>query len=148
MIFSALDITQSSLNEYFRNRYNQTEDKVIMSTLVNQDGSVGIPESDKIVMTLVNVQEERVTANRNSSKGGADPVHLYLYVLFSSYFVENNYGESLKFLSGVISFFQSHKILNHQNTPDLDSGIDKLSFEIYNQDLQNMSHLWLSLIHI
>jgi hypothetical protein len=73
------------------------------------------------------------------------PVNLNLFILFSSYFIDKNYPEALKFLSAVISFFQSNAVFNHSNTPDLDDRVEKLTFEIVNQDLQNQSHLWGSL---
>ncbi len=49
---------------------------------------------------------------------------------------------SVKFLSATLSFFQSNCVFTHSNTPDLNRNIEKLTFEIVNQDLQNQSHLW------
>ncbi|MFA0964159.1 DUF4255 domain-containing protein [Roseivirga sp. BDSF3-8] len=142
MIHSALSSTADRLNEYLRNRFAQSEDKVIMSSLVNQDGSVAVTENDRIILTMVNLQQETVTQRSIAADGPNRPVNLNIFLLFSAYFSEGNYVEALKFLSAIIGFFQAHKVLNHQNTPDLDQDIDKLVFEIVNQDLQNQSHLW------
>ncbi|GAA5037981.1 hypothetical protein GCM10011506_35610 [Marivirga lumbricoides] len=140
MIYSAISTISQVINDYIRNRFATVEDKVVVSNLVNPDGSVAVTEPDKIILSLINLQQETVSQR---GKGGTNrPVNLNIFILFSASFEAENYLEGLRYLSGVISFFQSNKILNHSNTPDMDSEIDKLSFEIVNQDLQNLSHLW------
>jgi hypothetical protein len=141
MIYSVLNTIGEKLNFYLKNRFSLGEDKVILSNLVNQDGSLAITESDKVVVTLVNIQEETISS-RLTSMDRQRPVNLNLYVMCSAYFIDKNYPEALKFLSAVISFFQANCVFNHSNTPDLDDNIDKLTFEIVNQELQNQSYLW------
>jgi len=145
MVYSVLNTVGDKLNFYLKNRFSLGEDKVILSNIVNQDGSIAITESDKVVITLVNIHEETVSSRLNSQDHLPRPVNLNLFILFSSYFIDKNYPEALKFLSAVISFFQSNAVFNHSNTPDLDDRVEKLTFEIVNQDLQNQSHLWGSL---
>lgn len=141
MIYSVLSTIGDKLNFYLKNRFALGEDKVILSNIVNQDGSLAITESDKVVVTLVNIQEETLTSRMNNMEG-MRPINLNLYIMFSAYFIDKNYPEALKFLSAVISFFQANCVFNHSNTPDLDPNVEKLTFEIVNQDLQNQSHLW------
>lgn len=140
MIYSAVSTISSVVNDYLRNRFSTIEDKLVVSNLVNPDGSVAVTEPDKIIMSLVNLQQETVSHRGRGATNKA--VNLNVFLLFSASFEENNYLEGLRYLSGIISFFQANKVLNHSNTPDMDPDIDKLSFEIVNQDLQNMSHLW------
>ncbi len=140
MIYSAVSTISSVVNDYLRNRFSTIEDKLVVSNLVNPDGSVAVTEPDKIIMSLVNLQQETVSHRGRGASNKA--VNLNVFLLFSASFEENNYLEGLRYLSGIISFFQANKVLNHSNTPDMDPDIDKLSFEIVNQDLQNMSHLW------
>jgi hypothetical protein len=143
MIYSVLNSVCDSLNQYLRNRFALAEDKVILSSIVNQDGSVAVTESDKLIITLVNIQQERISSRGPSSVNGVQaPVNINLFIMISAYFGENNYPEALKFLSAILSFFQGSKVMTHYNTPDLDPLIDKLTFEIENQDLQSQSHLW------
>ena len=143
MIYSVLNVIGDKLNSYLKNRFSLGEDKVLLSNIVNQDGSLAISESDKVIITLVNIHEETVSS-RLSNQDHLRPININLY-LFSSYFIDKNYPESLKFLSAVVSFFQSNCVFNHNNTPDLIDNVEKLTFEIVNQDLQNQSHLWGSL---
>lgn len=142
MIYSVLNTVADKLNFYLKNRFSLAEDKVLLSNIVNQDGSLAITEGDKVVITLVNIQEETVSSRMNKMDNVYRPINLNLYVLFSAYFTENNYPEALKFLSAVISFFQANCVFNHANTPDLSVNVEKLSFDIVNQDLQNQSHMW------
>lgn len=143
MIFSILNSVSESLNQYLQNRFGPGEDKVILSSIVNQDGTVAVTDQDKVIMTLVNVQHEKVISRSSSSNNGMNPpISINLFVLFSAYFSETNYPEALKFLSAVLGFFQANYVMTHANTPDLDPDIDKITFEIVNQDLQAMSFLW------
>lgn len=140
MIYSAVSTISSVVNDYLRNRFSTIEDKLIVSNLVNPDGSVAVTEPDKIILSLVNLQQETVSHRGRGSSNQS--INLNVFLLFSASFEEANYLEGLRYLSGIISFFQANKVLNHSNTPDMDPDIDKLSFEIVNQDLQNQSHLW------
>jgi len=142
MIYASLDTIADKLNFYLKSRFAVAEDKVLISNLVNQDGTPAISEADKVVITLVNIQEESIGSRRSGLDGMNRPINLNLYVLFSAYFIDGNYSEALKFLSAVISFFQANVVFNQVNTPDLPLNIEKLTFEIVNQDLQSQSHLW------
>ena len=143
MIYQAISTISQVINDYLKNRFSIVEDKVVVSNLVNADGSVAVTEPDKIIISLANLQQE--TVSHRGKAGTNKPVNLNLFILVSAHFESENYVEGLRYLSGVISFFQANKTLNHANTPDLDNGIEKLSFEIVNQDLQNLSHLWGSI---
>ena len=114
MIHNLLPIVGAELNSYLKTRYDVSEDRLILSNLVALDGSVAVEESNKIVCTLVNVQEETTLKAAQSSvyaggmfSGGSANVNINLTVMFSAYFSGKNYPEALKFLSGVIYFFQS-----------------------------------------
>jgi len=142
MIYSALNTVGEKLNFYLKNRFSLGEDKVLLSSIINQDGSLAITEPDKIVVTLVNIQEETVSSRYNTMENMRRPINVNLYLLFSAYFNDKNYPEALKFISAVISYFQANGVFNHSNSPNLDMNIEKLTFEIVNQDLQAQSYLW------
>lgn len=143
MIYSVINTVKNVINDYFQNRYNVLGEKVIVSNLVNPDGSVAVTEPDTIVMTVVNIEQETASAKgRVTSKG---VLNLNIYVLFSASFTELNYLDGLQYLSGVFAFFNANKGLNRSNTPDMDPGIDKITFEIIKQDVQQTSYLWGSM---
>jgi hypothetical protein len=148
MISSALDSIVEELNQFLKVKFQMSENRAVLSNLINLDGSTAIKESNKIVVSLASIQEERlgVQKSRTSiSVGDKPPVYLNLYVLFSAQFDEKLYLESLKFISAVISFFQSRNVFTPSDTPSLDKGIDKVVMKIENMDIREQSSLFSTL---
>lgn len=144
MIHQVLPIVVGELNDFFQHRFDSAEDKVVMANIVNQDGTIAIEGENKVVVTLINV--ERDGSNQMAGNGGPNPpVHINLYVLFGAYFNNNNYVEALKFISGVIGFFQGKNTFNHHNTPMYPSEASQVRMEIVNIDFRELSNLWASL---
>jgi hypothetical protein len=143
MIDLVVKVVASELNEFFRLKFGIKEDRVIISNLVNQDGSSSVKDENRIILSLVLIQEEKTIGN--IPLGVSKPVYLNLYLLFSAYFNEKLNTDSLKYLTAVISFFQNKSSFNQQNTSNLYDGIDKLTFEIVNQSFQEQSNLWSTL---
>ena len=151
MIYEALSGVADEMNEYFRNRLKINEDKVALSAIVNQDGTVAIQGENKVLVTVVNVEKE-ITGKSNASPitGGTIAnkslsMNINLYVLFSAYFSSSNYGEALRFLAFVIAYFQDKNVFTPANTPKLDKGIDKLVFEMATISPEQLNNIWASL---
>lgn len=151
MIDQAIRFIEKELNSFFRSRLDTIEDKVIASSIVNQDGSLAIKEENKIILTLVDIREEGVLKNTgvyHSLKNGGFvksplPVHLNLYIMFSSLFSNNNYHEALKYLSEVIMYFQVRPLFERSGYPALqNTSIEKLVFEMFHPDYQAQNNLW------
>lgn len=154
MIDETVKFIEKELNAYFRFRMETIEDKVLASGLVNQDGSSAVKDENKVVISLVDLQEEGVLKNTGVShalrQGGFVksplPVHLNLYLLFSSLFSTGNYTESLRYLSEVILFFQARPVFDRAGYPALQStNIERLVFEMYHPDYQARNNLWSTL---
>ncbi len=148
MIDAALEQIRSQLNQALRRRFQIGEDLVVMSNILEQDGNVAGNTTDKVVVSLVNIEKEVITM-RQPVAGGASrsivsrpPVCLNLSVLFAANFSSGNYKEALKFISSSIGFFQAHPVFDHQNTPDLDTRIEKMTLEIQNLGITELSNLW------
>lgn len=141
------------MNSFFRLKFDIRQDMILLKNLVNQDKSV-LPESEnKILATLVNIEEERVKGGRRNifektedgwSKTNP-PVYLNLYVLFSANFGANNYEEALRYITGVIGFFQSNNLFLPENHPGLENPADRLSAEIVSMDATALNNLWNTL---
>ena len=149
MIYESLSCVTDEINEYFRSKLKIYEQKIVLSALVNQDGTIAIQGENKIVVTLVNIEKE--TSKSMAQKGAmtltnSSPVlNMNLYVLFSAYFSNNNYTEALRFLSFIIGYFQVKSVFNRANTPLLDDKIDKLTFEIVDLSTDAVSNMWSAL---
>jgi len=150
MIDLAIAHIAGQLNQYLRRSFELTEDIVVVSNILEQDGNLAPNVDNKLVVSLVNIEKEAVTrplSNGNTWDAGHSivsypPVYLNFYLLFAGNFGGSNYLESLKFVSNTISFFQGQPKFDHQSTPDLDDRIDQLTMSIENLTMDNLSNLW------
>ena len=136
MIHEILPMIAAELSEFLDSRFDTSEDPVTLSNLVNQDGTVAVKGENKIVVSLVNI--ERDGSNQLAGGGftrGDMPVHVNLYVMFSAYF--NDYFEALKFISGVIGFFQGSPTFTYFDTT--------VKVELHNIDFRELGNLWTAL---
>ncbi len=106
-------------------------------------------EDSNIVISLINIEENRVSRNpQNFKRNGTElqlknpAVNLYLTLLFTSARPESGYGLALQDLQHVIEFFQSKYVFNHSNTVNLDAGIERLILEMISLNLEQLQQLW------
>ncbi|MCF8367305.1 MAG: DUF4255 domain-containing protein [Bacteroidales bacterium] len=148
MIHQAFSFIIESLNRYFSIKISEAE-KVVANILVSQDGSVQSSIENKVVVSLVNVEEERIARNPDIYRKQPDgslqivtpEIKLNLYMLFSAYF-PSDYNEALKMLSLVIGFFQKNNKFNAANSPGLNPKLHDLSVELFTLGLEQQNHLW------
>lgn len=150
MINAVMSVLVNELGQYLKNRYSLTEDPVMSANLTALDGSVAVGGENKIVLTLVNIENETVIPKSIlQSDGGGNrilssppPVYLNLNVLLSAYFQNTNYLESLKFLSASIMFFQRNQVMTKDKFHALSGHVGKLTIEIVNLSLNELGNLW------
>ncbi|MDR3705687.1 MAG: DUF4255 domain-containing protein [Paludibacteraceae bacterium] len=150
MIYSALNIIVSKINDYLKLRFSSNSNYLELCNLLDQDGSLAIVDSNKIIATLINIEREtafginhQILPNNNGKHALTNPpVYINLYILFTSVYTGKNYSEGLKFISSIIEYLQANLVFDHANTPQLGPKIEKLTFEIVNLDIQNLSQLW------
>lgn len=148
MIFEALSFLCDEINEYFRNKLRIKEDKVVLSSIVDAKGDIAVEGSNKIIITLINIEQERNAQSsfgQPASNSSSSPLQVNLYVMFSAYFNKGNYGESLQFISFILAFFQQKNVFNPQNSPSLDKGLDKLILELQILSQDQLNNIWASL---
>lgn len=149
MIYQSLHCLAEEINEFFRLKLKLTEDKVLLSSIVNQDGSIAVQGENKVVLTLINVEKEGAKTVQNTpskvSLTQPSPVHLNLQIMFSVYFPGINYPEGLKFLSFIVSFLQKKPVFTRSNTPKLPEGIEKLSFDMETIGVERLNNIWAML---
>ena len=159
MIRAAVDLLVSQLNQYVR--LNTTGDAVApgnISFLESEGGTGGgSVDADKIVVGLVNVEEEGALKNgANLRNVGAStfyenrPVFLNLFLLFSAHF--GNYPTALDALAQVIEFFQANNTFTFRHTPP-DTGFPddprtqelRVHLDLHTLTFQEINDLWGSL---
>ncbi len=148
MIYAAVSHIANQLNQFLKRSFELNEDVVVISNILEQDGTLAPNINNKLVVFLVNVEKE-TSSSRQANSGNFEtsaatfpPVFLNLYVMIAANFNCSNYAEALKFLSNAVSYFQRQPWFDHQVTPDLDKRINKLTLEIENLNIQDLSSLW------
>jgi hypothetical protein len=162
MIDKALDFLTSEINTYLTMKMGVNPSNaswIVLSNVAKEDGTWAIP-NDTLGLSLINIEEERVMKeqqtvfrNMNGDVEHYNPeIKLNLYVLISARFISNDgnmggsnnfqYIEGLKQLSSVISFFQGKNVFTTDNSPALDSAIQKLIVELYSYSFEQQYNFW------
>lgn len=125
MIRATFDLLVGQLNQYIR--INDQGSPVVPGNIsfLESDagtGSAGSVDINKVVVSLVNIEEESTLKNGcNLRTIGAStyyedrPVFLNLFLLFSAHF--SDYRSGLDAVAQVIEFFQANRVFSFQNTP-------------------------------
>lgn len=150
MLEKALAFISQLLNKELKMSFGLTDDVVVVGSLINLDGSITQNIENKVVLSIINLEHEKTVKHErqylNSPSGGFHkvnpPVHLNVYVLASANYNSGNYMDALKMLSRVIGVFQANKVFTAQTHPELAPYIDRLTFEIFNVPIQELSHIW------
>jgi Pvc16 N-terminal domain len=147
MIHQVLPAIVRELTEYLEAKFGISDDQVVLGNVVNQDGSLAI-DGNKLVVSLINISRDG-SLGSTKSFGGNDnpPVFVNLYVIFSAVYNQSNisgqdYLESLKMISGVISFFQGRNAFDGHTTPDFPADAHKIIAEIENIEFRELVNLW------
>jgi len=155
MIFEIFHLLSEQLNRFFVER-GLDDSEVILDNIALVDGPTDVSEGmrDKVVMTLVNFQEEATLKNfpnhlqtpqqviyRNSI------VNIHLFVLFTAN--RNNYHKSLKDLSVILEFFQGKRLFTQANTVfdrEVASmgelGDFRFTVELFSPTFEELNFLW------
>ena len=149
MIDLALIAIVRQLNQALRRAFAVSEDVAVLGNNLEQDGRPATVATDKLVVSLVNIERDTTPYQAQRGASGpqrqplsAPPVFLTLSVMFAANFASQNYTEALKFIAGTIGFFQSRPMMNPQNTPELDPRIERLMLDIANLGIAELSNLW------
>jgi hypothetical protein len=170
MIGLALKLLRDELSSYVFLNKRPTDaiidTDVILHNISLMDGDAQGELNNKIVITLVNTEEESTLKNGshiyrtlNGIKYIEPPVFLNLYILISATLgqdLQDAYEFALHRLSLVIQFFQAKKNFTIKNSPfttitnddsisqEVKDGL-KLNIELYTLTFEQINHLWGSL---
>lgn len=148
MIDKALQFIETYLNDELKKSFGTTKDFVVAASLVDPSGSIVAETKNKVVISVINLEHETFAKWQNNlrSETGttmgkvAPPVFLNLYVLVSSN--HDNYLESFKRLSAVISAFQARPYFSSNDAPNMPAPLTKITLEIFNVPITELSHIW------
>ena len=148
MIEAAVSHVANELGQHLQRRLGETESRVVLSPLFEQDGTVPNRIDNKLVLMLVNIEKDTAAKNETAKGFGGQklatrpPLHLNLHLLLAASFGDGNYTEALGFISDAAGFLQNRAVITHENSPDLDPRIERLTLEIENLTVPELSNLW------
>ena len=148
MIDIALLQIASSLNQSLRRSFDVADDLVTLASLHEPDGSLATQATGRLSMFLVGIERDTLPGGAPRATAAArvglapPPVCLNLRVMFAASFNSGHYAQALRLLAAAIGFFQSRPQLDHHNTPELDSRIDRLALDIENLGFGELANVW------
>lgn len=148
MIDRAIATIVGRLNMHLHARFGVEDDLAVATALIGMDGKPVEAARNQLAVFVTNISHEATFSRHGSPAidGGrgttAPPTNLELFLMLASNFDARNYLDSLKVLSGAMQLFQLTPVFDRANTPELDRGIEKLSFEIQNLDVEQLTQLW------
>lgn len=164
MIFNTLQYLKLKLDAFLQSdatgtSINSNEGALVLDNIAKIEDP-GFQSNNRVIATLVNLEEESTLKNRipKKTENGRvkyerPPVNYNLYVLFCANF--SDYNESLKALSKVSAFFQSKNYFSYtEDPPPTEDEISlseeekqefKIYFDLYTMTFEQLNHLWGSL---
>lgn len=158
MIDKALLLITSQLNQYILPIAGGNE--VVLGNIALADQPDQVAIKDKVVIGIVNVEEESTLRNATTfiKQGGnaklhREPVYLNLYVLICAHY-PSAYDTALTRLSKVIEFFQQRKTFDINSAQPLPGFLDPNSpedaelsiiLDLFTLSFEQVNHLWGSL---
>lgn len=151
MLEQAMSFLAAQLNAYLVSRFPGHPEIAVASGLCTPDGTLSPDIQNKMVITLINVERETVVAlsnftptNGNGYARGNPPLYLNLYVLVSASF-PSQYATALQLLGRTLGYFQGNPNFDAQNSVNFPTSMNKLSVELVNLNLTELSTLWSTL---
>lgn len=148
MLNTALKFLKDELNTYLLTQTGSDSVKVEMSKLVDEAGKYPFEIQDKICASIINIEEDRIFKSQLPEHIYANGQHvvlepelkLNLYVIFAANFKQ--YDQALKYLSYVLTFFQSYPSFTSEVYPALDPLIEKLTVELQTLNYEQLNQIW------
>ncbi|TDK50616.1 DUF4255 domain-containing protein [Algoriphagus formosus] len=150
MIDTLLAHVRELLNQNFKNQYGFTDNKVVVSSLLDNSGAIPAELEDRVICFLLSVEEETTLRNKSPRQSGggsgfldkSSPLFLNLHLVFCANFKSKNYLEGLNYISQILSFFQHQKVMNPGSIPGMSKRVEKITFELCNLNYDNISQVW------
>lgn len=156
MIRESLQFLADELNKYLILKGTTTTDppRLVLGNISRvfdaDSGSVATSMNNRAVLSLVNVEEDRVAKQQENFEKTAittryksPPLYLNLYVLICVN--RTSYADSLAWLNHIVQFFQHQHVFTPITHPSLDSRIEKIIADLHTLNFEQINHLWSTL---
>jgi hypothetical protein len=149
MIDRTLNFLLGELNAFLGTAFPASEAHAVLSSLALPDGSTPQGIDNKLVLSMMNLERDTI-AHTPGAASRAEPgeafrmnpsLHLNVFLLLAASF-PGNYAESLRFLSSSLGFLQSKPVFTPQNSSSFPRGLERLTLELVNMNMQDLQNLW------
>ena len=136
LIYEVLEAIRGFTDTALRQQDHRVDDWVVLSNLVNQDGSSVLNTENKVVLTLAGMEQQKFVStyprerNDTAFQLVAPPIYLDLLVVFYANFSGREYSSGLAAISSIIALFQKNPMFNAQGPLHLPQNMDKLAVEL------------------
>ena len=152
MIDLVLGFLQNRLGQALpRGPQGEPQEKLFVYVGTDKNDAVSF-KSDAISTMLIRIEEEPTLRppDRYARSGGdgvrlrVEPeIRMNLWVMFVARFAD--YGEGLRHLSRVVAYFQSHRVFNAENSPELSEDLQQVVVELVTPTFSEQNEIWGSL---
>ena len=150
-LHSILEAIRGALDRQLRWRWPApaNDPAVVLTNLVDIDGTPNDDARNRIVMLMVNLRNETMVSSyqpyaqvpSGQYANVAAPLYLDPYLLFYAFFEGKRYPEGLERLDATISYFQQNPVFTRSSLPALQDVSDKVALEFANLDPTDLNHL-------
>jgi len=148
MLDSALKFISDELNTYLNSKTGVVSANIIqLSKLVDDSGKYAFSQ-DSVAVTIINIEEDRIfkaqlheyTYLKGQHVVMEPELKLNLHILFAANF--KLYDQALKFISYILTYFQSHPSFTSVEYPALDPRIQKMVVELQTLNYEQLNQVW------
>ena len=150
MIDVALEFLVQNVNSWLSSRSTPATTSFghLELSRVVDDGGKWVITKERIVVALINVEEDRILKSHlpeptliNGRNVTLQPeLKINLHVLFAAHFTR--YDEALKYLSLIFTYFQAHPSFRQDEYPGLDVRISRLTAELQSLGYEQLNQIW------
>jgi hypothetical protein len=147
MIDIALKFLADELNAYLLAETASDLVKIEVSKLVDESGKYAFG-TNKIAASIINIEEDCIFKSQTPDHKLVNGQHLVmepelkvnLYIIFAANFTV--YDQALKYISFILTYFQSHRFFTPDRHPTLDPRIEKLVPELQSLNYEQINQIW------
>lgn len=147
MLDSAMSFLADELNVYIKKRTGTLTNTVEVGAIADDQGRWAVAEG-QLRLALINIEEERILKSQLPERAYVDghyvtlqpDLKLNLVVMCAARL--KNYTDSLRYLSHIVTFFQSHPSFAATEYPGLDPRIEKLNVEMLPVGPEQLNQMW------
>jgi len=147
MLDSVLKFFADEVNGYLRARTGVIEETVALSAIVDENGKYAIKD-DSIGIYIINIEEESSVKNQLPQSTYINGQHailapalsLNVSIMFAAKY--KHYDQALKYISLILTYFQSHRLFVPTQYSAMDEKLERLVVDLQALNYDQLNQIW------